>query len=61
MKKKLYNEEFYRLFSSLNISTIMKSRRMRNAGFVVGMRQEMHTKFWSENLKGKDTSSIDWA
>jgi hypothetical protein len=37
--KKLHTDELYHFFSSLNISRIMKSRRIRRAGHVVGKRQ----------------------
>jgi hypothetical protein len=45
------------LHTSLNIIRGIKSRRIRRARHVphVGGR-EMHTKFWLENLKGRDYS-----
>jgi hypothetical protein len=45
-----------RSFISLSVIRAIKSRRMRWAGHVACMREgrEMHTRLWSENLKGRD-------
>jgi hypothetical protein len=50
--RRLYNEELHNLYTLLNIRVI-KSRRMRWIRHVAHMG-EMYTKFWSENLKGRD-------
>jgi hypothetical protein len=48
--RKLHNEELQNLYYSPNIIREIKSRRIRGAL----ERSEMYTKFWSENLKGRD-------
>jgi transcription elongation factor len=52
--RRLQNEELHNLYNSLNIIRVIKSKRMRWAGHVVRIGDEMHTKFWSENLKQRD-------
>jgi hypothetical protein len=47
MEKKLHNEEFKDLYSSLNIVRVIKSRRVRRAEHVdVWERAEVDTEFW---------------
>jgi hypothetical protein len=48
--RRLHNEELHNLCTSPDIIRVIKSRRMRGAGMQQG--REMHTKLWSENLKG---------
>jgi hypothetical protein len=38
--EKLHNEELHNLYSSPNISRMIKSRRMRWVGHVAGMREK---------------------
>jgi hypothetical protein len=38
-EKQLHNDELYHIFSSLIISTIIKSMRMRRAGLIVEIRE----------------------
>jgi hypothetical protein len=53
--RKLHNEEFHDLYSSLTILRVIKSRRMRWAGHVAQMeRGQACTGFWWGNLKGRD-------
>ena len=51
------------LYSSPNIISKIKSRRMRRAGHVARMmREELHTGFWWEDLRERDClecSSVD--
>jgi hypothetical protein len=53
--RKLHNEELHNLFSSPNITRMIKSRRMRLVGHVARMR-EIRTayKFWLESLIERD-------
>jgi hypothetical protein len=46
--RKLHNKELHKLYSSLNIVWVIKSRRMRWMGQVVQKngRGEVHIKFW---------------
>jgi hypothetical protein len=45
--RKLHNDELHNLYSSLNIVRVIKSRRMRWAGYVARMgRAEVFTGFW---------------
>jgi len=46
------------LYASPDIITVIKSRRMswRNHVYLTWERYESHTKFWSEDLKGRDHS-----
>jgi hypothetical protein len=53
--RKLHNDEPNDLFSSHNIVLVIKSRRMRWAGYVARMwRGEAYTGYWCGNLKEKD-------
>jgi hypothetical protein len=53
--RKLHNDELHSLYSSSNIVTVIKSRRMRWAGHVAHMgRGEVFTGFWLEGLKARD-------
>jgi hypothetical protein len=55
--RKLHNEKINNFYPSPNIIRMIKSRRMRRAGHVVHMgKMRIHTKFWLENLKGRDHS-----
>jgi hypothetical protein len=54
--RRLHDEELHNLYASSNIVGVIKSRRVRWTGDVARMRGEMHTKFWLENLKGRDHS-----
>jgi hypothetical protein len=38
--RKLHNEELHNLYSSSNIIRMMKSRRMRLAGYIARMREK---------------------
>jgi hypothetical protein len=50
--RKLHNEEINDLYSSLNIFRMIKSRRMRLAGYVARMeRGEAYAGVWWENLR----------
>jgi hypothetical protein len=52
---KLHNEELRNLYFSPNDIKVIKSRRMRRAGMQHAWEKgQMLTKFWSENLKGRD-------
>jgi len=51
--KKLDNEEINDQYSSTNMRVI-KSRRLRWAGYVVHMEREVHTGFWLENLRDRN-------
>jgi hypothetical protein len=49
------NEELHNLYSSPSIIRIIKSRRMRWAGYVVQMgRRGMHIGYWWEIQKKRD-------
>jgi hypothetical protein len=52
--RRLHNEELHNLYASSFIRMI-KSSRMRWVAHTALMG-EMHTKFWSKNLKGRDYS-----
>jgi hypothetical protein len=53
--RKLYNDELHSLYSSPNIVTVIKSRRMRWAEHVACMgKGEVLTGFWLGGPKGKD-------
>jgi hypothetical protein len=53
--KKLHNEEIHKLYSSLSIIRMIKSRRMRWAGHVARMgRRGMHKGYWWESQKERD-------
>jgi hypothetical protein len=50
--RRLHREEFYDLYSSPNITWVIKSRRMRLAGHVAHMGTgEVHTGFWWGDLR----------
>jgi hypothetical protein len=51
----LHNEELCNLHTSSNIRVI-KSRRMVSGACSIHEAIRMHTKFWSENLMGRDHS-----
>jgi hypothetical protein len=45
--RKLYNEEFYKFYSSANVIRTIKSRRRRCPGLVARMgRRGMHIGYW---------------
>jgi hypothetical protein len=53
--RKLHNEEFNDLYSSSNITWLMKLKRMKWAGDVaLWVRGEVHTGFWWGNLRERD-------
>ena len=53
--RKLHNEELKDLYSSPNIIRVIKSRKMRWAGYVARMgRGEVYTRFWWGNLRERD-------
>jgi hypothetical protein len=49
------HDELHNLYTSHSIIRVIKSRMMRWAGHVAQLGK-MLTKFWSENLKGRDHS-----
>jgi hypothetical protein len=53
--RKLHNDELHSLYSSPNIVSVIKSRRMRRAGNVARMgRGEVFTGFWLGGPKERD-------
>jgi hypothetical protein len=53
--RKLRNEKLHNLYSSPNIIRMMKSRRVRWAGYVARAgRRGMHRRFWRESQKERD-------
>jgi hypothetical protein len=53
--KKLHNEELHNLYSSPNLIRMIKSRRMRWAGYVARMGElEMHIGYWWRSQKKRD-------
>jgi hypothetical protein len=52
--RRLHNEELNDLYSSPNIIRVIKSRRMRWAGHVPRMREEMCIRDWWGDLKKGD-------
>jgi hypothetical protein len=53
--RKLHNEEVHNLHSSPNIIRMIKSRRMRCAGYVTRMgRRGMYIGYWWESQKERD-------
>jgi hypothetical protein len=53
--RKLHNEELHNLYSSPSIIRMIKSRRMRWAGYVARMgRRGMHIGYWWESQKERD-------
>jgi hypothetical protein len=58
--RKLHNEELHNLYSSPNIITMVKSRRMRWAGYVTRIgRRGMRIRYWWESQKDKTTRKIN--
>ena len=54
-RRKLHNEELNDLYCLPNIVWMIKSRRIRWAGYVAHMgRGEMYTGFWWEQLMERD-------
>jgi hypothetical protein len=54
--RKLHNEELHNLYSSPSIIRMMKSRRMRWAGYIARMeRREMHIGFCGKARKEETT------
>jgi hypothetical protein len=55
--RRLHNEELHNLYASPNIVKVIKSRRMRLAGYVTHIG-EMRNAYYIlvENLKGRDHS-----
>jgi hypothetical protein len=54
--KKLHNDEFHNLYSSPNIVRVIKSKRMRWAGYVVGRPEGKRPlgrprRWWEDNIK----------
>jgi hypothetical protein len=54
--RRLHNEEHNDLYSSPNIIRVIKSRRMRWAGYVarMGEKREVYTGFWWGDLREGD-------
>jgi hypothetical protein len=52
--RKLHNEELNDLYSSPNIVRVIKSRRMRWAGYVARMREWRIQGFGGKKLRGRD-------
>jgi hypothetical protein len=51
----LHNNELPNLYSSPNVVRVIILRKMRWTGHVACMEEmRVNTKFWSENLKGRD-------
>jgi hypothetical protein len=46
-------EAFHNIKEDINIIRVIKSRRMRLAGYVVRMGEMRNTVYWLENPKGK--------
>jgi hypothetical protein len=56
-KKELHSEGLQNLYSSLNIIVVIKLKKVQWAGHVARVeKREMHTQFWSENLKVRETT-----
>jgi hypothetical protein len=54
-RRKLHNEELRNLYSSPNVTRMMKSRRMRWTGLIARMaRRGMHIVYWWENQKERN-------
>jgi hypothetical protein len=54
--RRLHDEELHNLGVSQNIIRVIKSRRIKWAGCVARIGEmEVHSKFWSGNLKGRET------
>jgi hypothetical protein len=53
--RKSHNDELYNLYSSPNIIKVIKSRRIRWAGYVARMEEgEVFTRFWLGGPKARD-------
>jgi hypothetical protein len=53
--RKLHNEELHNLYSSPSTIRMIKSRRMRGAGYVARMgRSGTHIGYWWESQKDRD-------
>jgi hypothetical protein len=53
--RKLHNDELHDLYSSPDIVRVIKSRRMRWAGYVARMgAEEVFTEFWLGGPKARD-------
>jgi hypothetical protein len=53
----MHSEQLHNVYISADIVRVSKSRRMRWADHEARMgRREMHMKFWSQSLKGRDHS-----
>jgi hypothetical protein len=53
--RKLHNEELHNLYSSPSIIRMIKSKRMRWAGHVAGIRRRgMYIGYWWESQKERD-------
>jgi hypothetical protein len=61
--RKFLNEELHGLYSTPNITRMIKSRRMGWAGHVVRIgRREIHTGLWSDKTEGDllEELVVDW-
>jgi hypothetical protein len=54
--RRLHNEELHNLYASPNIIKVFKSRRMGGEMHIASTEEMRNTKFWSENLKGRNHS-----
>jgi hypothetical protein len=53
--RRLHNEELHNMYASPNIVRVVKSRRLRCAGYVARMGEmRLHIIFWLEYLRGRD-------
>jgi hypothetical protein len=52
--RKLHNDELHSLYSSPNIVRVIKSKRMRWAGYVARMEGEVFIGFWLGGPKVRD-------
>ena len=53
--RRLHNEEIYALYSSPNITRVIKFRKLRWRGHVARMgKVEVHTRLWWRNLREGD-------
>jgi hypothetical protein len=53
--RRLHIEELYNLYALSNVIRVIRSRRMRWVKQGACLGEIMHTKLWSENLKGSST------
>jgi hypothetical protein len=57
--RKLQNEDFHRLYCSLNRRKAFTPRKIRWVGNAVHVTEKkMLTRFWLENLKGRDQEDL---